>query len=72
VFDTADEALAACQRMVDDDLRELHKPGMTAAALLTAYRALGDDPFLVPVDGAPSVKFDAWTHAERRCAVICG
>jgi hypothetical protein len=71
-FDTAEEALAACRRMVDDDLMNLHKPGMAADALLTGYRALGDDPFIVPVDGAAAVEFSAWDYAEERCKAICG
>jgi hypothetical protein len=72
VFDTAEEALSECRRMVDDDLREFHRPGMSADALLTAYQALGDDPFVVPIDGAAAVDFSAWAYAEQRCAIICG
>jgi hypothetical protein len=71
-FDTADEALAACRRMVDEDLREHHNPGMSVADLFAAYRALGDDPFIVPVDGAAMIEFSAWDYAEERCRAICG
>jgi hypothetical protein len=44
---------------------------MAADALLTGYRALGDDPFIVPVDGAAMVEFAAWDSEERR-QTICG
>jgi hypothetical protein len=71
-FDTADAALAACRKMVDDDLMNLHRPGMAADALLAGYRALGDDPFVVPISGAAAVEFSAWTYAEEMCRAICG
>lgn len=71
-FATADEALAACRKMVDDDLVNLHKPGMHASVLLVQYQMFGDDPFPVAVDGAASVEFSAWDYAKERCAVICG
>jgi hypothetical protein len=41
-------------------------------ALLAGYRALGDDPFIVPVDGAAAIDFSAWSYAEERCGAICG
>jgi hypothetical protein len=71
-FDTADAALAACRRMVDEDLVNLRRPGMTADALLAGYRALGDDPFVVSIGGAATVEFSAWGYAEERCRAICG
>jgi hypothetical protein len=71
-FDTADEAISACRRMVDDDLMNLHKPGMAVDALLAGYRALGDDPSIAPVDGAAAIDFSAWSYAEERCGAICG
>jgi hypothetical protein len=71
-FDTAAEALSACRKVVDEDLREHHKPGMSAADLFTADKALGDDPFMVPVDGAAAIEFSAWDYAEERCRAICG
>jgi hypothetical protein len=70
-FDSAEEAITACRRMVDEDLREHHKPGMSAADLFIVYQALRDDPFIVPVDGATTVEFSAWTYAEERCRAIC-
>ncbi len=70
-FDTAEAAISACKRMVDEDLRELRKPGMTAAELIERYRSFGDDPFIVPINGAPPVEFSAWDYAEERATAIC-
>jgi hypothetical protein len=72
VFDTADEAIAACKQIVDGCLEPM--PGMTARALYEQYMAFGDDPFVMPVDpdDAP-VAFSAWEYAEARCeAIIAG
>jgi hypothetical protein len=71
-FATADEALSACRRIVDEDLGQIHKPGMSAAELIERYRTFGDDPFIVPIDGAPAVDFSAWDYAEQRAAKVCG
>jgi hypothetical protein len=71
VFDTADEAIAACKRIVDECLKPMLQPGMTATALYDQYKGFGDDPFIVPVDpnDAP-VSFSAWDYAEERCEVL--
>jgi hypothetical protein len=55
-FDTAEAAISACRKVVDDDLIVLHESGMAADALLAGYRALSDDP----VAGAAMVEFSAW------------
>jgi hypothetical protein len=71
VFDTADEAIAACKQIVDECLEPMLGPGMTARALYEQYMGFGDDPFVMPVDpdDAP-VAFSAWEYAEERCAAI--
>lgn len=71
-YATAEEAVAECKRMVDADLRGLFKPGMSAVGLMERYRMFGDDPFIVPQDGAPTVEFSAWDYAEERCVTVCG
>jgi hypothetical protein len=64
VFATADEAVAACKRIVDECLL----PGTTAAAL---YESFGDGPLIVPVDPADAlVAFSAWAYAKERCEVL--
>jgi hypothetical protein len=69
VFDTADEAIAACKQIVDECLEPT--PGMTARALYDQYTGFGDDPFIRPVDpnDAP-VTFSAWAYAKQRCAAL--
>jgi hypothetical protein len=71
IFATAEDALSACRRMVDEDLEQIHKPGMAVAELIERYRTFGDDPFIVPIDGSPAVKFSAWSYAEQRATAIC-
>ena len=69
VFDTADEAIAACKLIVDECLDE--QPGMSATALYEQYQGFGDDPFIMPVDSndAPAA-FSAWEYAKERCEVL--
>jgi hypothetical protein len=70
VFDTADEAIAACKLIVDECLEPI-QPGITAAALYEQYKGFGDDPFILPVDPdeAP-VSFSAWAYAKERCEAL--
>jgi hypothetical protein len=70
-FATANAALTECRRIVGADLAELYRPGMAAGELIAGWRLDGRDPFIVPVNGAPAVKFSAWTYAKRRSATIC-
>ena len=68
VFPNADEAIAACKEIVDDDLNAMWKPGMTAKELYRLYVAFGPDPFVVPLDlKDPDVEFSAWTYAKDQC-----
>ena len=71
VFPTAEEAIAACKRMVDSDLHEFMKPGMTASELYEAYTGFGRDPFIVCVrPDDERVHFSAWDYAEERSRVV--
>jgi hypothetical protein len=71
VFATADEAVAECKQIVDECLKPMMQPGMTAAALSEGF---GDDPFIVSVDPNDArVAFFAWDYAKERCeAIIAG
>lgn len=71
-FETAAEAIAACQSIVDSWLASAFEPGMSATALYDLYRSFGDDPFIVSVDpkAAPAVNFSAWRYARERCSAI--
>lgn len=46
VFETCEEAIAACRKIIDDWLIDAFKPGMTSEALWEAYTHFGDDPFI--------------------------
>ena len=73
VYETAEEALAACRRIVDQSLQECYRPGVSAQTLYDYYTSFGDDPFVVVVDGVDrDFKFSAWSYAEQRCRAICG
>ena len=68
VFANADEAIAACKAMVDDELTTMQKPGMTAEELYRLYIGFGPDPFVVPLNPHdPDIEFSAWTFARERC-----
>ena len=73
IYDTKEEALTICRRLVDNSLNERHKPGLSADALYSAYTSFGDDPFIVVVDGEDDgATFSAWSYAKERCRLICG
>jgi len=68
-FDSAEAALAAARRVVDRDLLEAYKPGMTADELYQHYTSFGSDPFIRSDDR--SCEFSAWDYARSRCSEIC-
>jgi hypothetical protein len=70
-FDTLDDAIAACKRVVDEWLEDSRKPEMTAGELYGMYQMFGEDPFIVS-EGNRSVLFSAWEYAKKRCEEICG
>jgi hypothetical protein len=65
-FATADEALAACRRLVDGSLLEEYRDGATAEKLYDRYTSFGDEPFAVALDGAEKVEFSARNYARER------
>src|SRR5712671_6206704 len=72
VFANADEAVAACKEIVDDELNTMWKPGTTAKELYKLYVAFGPDPFVVPLNpNDADVEFSAWTYAKHRCKDPC-
>ena len=62
-FDSAEAALAAARRVVDRDLLEAYKPGMTADELYQHYTSFGSDPFIRSDDR--SCEFSAWNYASK-------
>jgi len=72
-YETVEEALAACRRLVDRSLEEEYRPGMSAEALYDRYTSFGDDPFIAVLDGADDrAAFSAWSYAKERCRAMCG
>jgi hypothetical protein len=72
VFPTAEEAVAACKRIIDSDLNDMNQPNVTSAAqLYELYQMFGDDPFIVPVDpNDENVEFSALDYAKERCSSL--
>jgi len=71
IFRTAQAAIAACKRIVDSDLDDFMKPGMTASELYAAYTGFGRDPFIVCIGpDVERVHFSAWKYAEERSSVL--
>ena len=71
-YATAEEAVGACRKLVDEWLMHTYKPGMTAARLYELYVCFGDDPFIVgPPDTRAATRFSAWDYAQERAAAIC-
>jgi hypothetical protein len=55
-FDTAEAAIAACQKVVNECLEEFYKPERTADELLKLYALYGEDQFIM---GGGEVLFSA-------------
>ncbi len=70
-FSTAEEAVVACRRIVDDWLALHRETGMTAEQLFERYVCFGEDPYVVPPDGARVPAFSAWDYARERARALC-
>jgi hypothetical protein len=66
-FDTLKEAIAGCQRIVDEDLNSYGKSETSPSKVYETYSLFSRDPFIV---GAPSgvsgVPFSAREYARRK------
>jgi hypothetical protein len=72
IYDSLDEATAACRAIVDKSLAAEYRPGISAESLYDRYVSFGDDPSIVVIDGAGEhARFSAWTYAKERSRVIC-
>jgi hypothetical protein len=67
-FLTAEEALAAAKKLVDEDLASSYTPGMAPEDLYRQFASFGVDPVIVP---APEPPFSAWDYAKERILQIC-
>jgi hypothetical protein len=70
-FVTAEEAIAACKKIVEEDLAQYFKPGMTGSELFEMYAHFGDDPFVIGEPDDPRITFSAWDYAKERANEIC-
>jgi len=70
-FTTAVEALAHAKRVLDADLRQAFKPGMTAKKLYDHWMMFGEDVVIAAMDGAPDLNFSGQEYARRRCEELC-
>ena len=68
-YETAAEARVAACALVERDLAELHRPGMSADELYRHYTTFGADPSIVPAD--ETTRFSAWDYARARCRELC-
>ena len=71
-FETYDEALLYCKRIVEAFLEDAYKAAMTSEELFKLYRSFGEDPFIRADPGAFDPPFSAWEYARQRCEEICG
>ena len=68
-YQTYDEAVDACKKIVNDSLNHLYSPGMSRTELYNQYVSFGDDPYVSP-NGQAS-HFSARDFAQMQCEVIC-
>jgi hypothetical protein len=68
-YATREEALAAARAIVDRDLAEMYRPGMSAESLYMSYKRYGTDAYVVPDDVED--RFSAWDYAGERSREIC-
>jgi hypothetical protein len=73
-FSTIEEAIAACKRIVDDDLSALAKgKNYTPDELYEHYLSFGSDPFIAAIDSKDDRPcFSAWHYAKERSQVLSG
>ena len=69
-FSTYEEAVQWARSVVDECLCDLWTPGTTPGALVSQYKAFGEDPWISPTPpGLP--RWSAWDYAETRAHDVC-
>ncbi len=69
-FETCEEAIAACKKIVDDFLEEGYRKGMAFNKLIEEYIFFGEDPFIASSD--KTCFFSAHDYAHKRCLELYG
>ncbi|RLB03850.1 MAG: hypothetical protein DRG59_11130 [Deltaproteobacteria bacterium] len=64
-FDSCDEAITVCKKIVDEYFERLEKGKSSFKELWDGYMLYGEDPFISTSD--PECKFSAWAYAKERC-----
>ena len=64
-FATEADALAKCQKIVEQDLESYAEPGRTAEDIFGYYKMFGDDPSIVIPKDKSSVTFSGWAYAKE-------
>ena len=68
-FQTCEEAVAVCMKIVDEFLEKGYKKGMSFNELYGGYTGFGEDPFIISDD--KKCFFSAWDYAKKRCRELC-
>ena len=64
-FETKDEAIARCQKIVDEFFEPHKNEKLSYRELWDGYTMFGEDPFIVTED--KNCNFSAWDYAKRKC-----
>ena len=68
-YDTYEEAVKSCKKIVDGELSHLSLNRLSATELYSSYTSFGEDPFIRPTPEGE--RFSAWDYARQRCEEIC-
>ena len=70
-YETAEEAISAAKRIVDDYLSERASEKSTVDGLLNSYLMFGESPDVLAPAGQPQTEFSSWEYAQRRAQELC-
>ena len=66
-FDSFENAINYCKKIVNESLEECFKPNVSAEELFSMYTMFGDDPFAYAPNQQEQPEFSAWDYARIRC-----
>ena len=64
-FDTKEEAITQCKKIVDDFFEPHLNDKLSYRELWEGYMMFGEDPFIITED--KTCQFSAWEYAKQRC-----
>jgi len=68
-FETCEEAIMVCKKIVDEFLNQGYEKGMNFKELYEGYLGFGEDPFII--SGDKTCFFSAWDYAKQRGHELC-